>query len=105
MSRFRRYVPRFLFQRNHKTFLMACLTLLLFSSTARADHEYAGPYTGENLNRVAFPIGGIGTGMYCLEGTGAISHMSVRHRMEFFQGTNEASRSWTSRANGEHGDA
>jgi len=46
--------------------------------------EFNGPYEGANLNRVAFPIGGLGAGMYCLEGPGAISHLSVRHRMEFF---------------------
>lgn len=45
---------------------------------------YNGPYTGDNLNRIAFPIGGIGAGMFCLEGTGAISHMSVRNAMDFF---------------------
>jgi uncharacterized protein (DUF608 family) len=45
---------------------------------------YNGPYTGDNLDRVAFPIGGIGAGMFCLEGTGAISHMSVRNAMDFF---------------------
>ena len=45
---------------------------------------YNGAYTGEYLNRVAFPIGGIGAGMFCLEGTGAISHMSVRKRPEIF---------------------
>ncbi len=49
-----------------------------------AAHEFNGPYTGRHLDRVAFPIGGVGAGMYCLEGSGAISHMSVRHRMEFF---------------------
>jgi uncharacterized protein (DUF608 family) len=47
-------------------------------------HEYNGPYTGKNLDRIAFPIGGIGAGMFCLEGTGAISHMSVRNRPEVF---------------------
>lgn len=45
---------------------------------------YNGSYTGEYLNRIAFPIGGIGAGMFCLEGSGAISHMSVRHRPEMF---------------------
>lgn len=45
---------------------------------------YNGPYEGANLNRIAFPIGGIGSGMIALEGTGAISHVSVRHRMQFF---------------------
>ncbi len=48
------------------------------------DRDYNGPYTGKHLNRVAFPIGGIGAGMFCLEGTGAISHMSVRNSMDFF---------------------
>jgi uncharacterized protein (DUF608 family) len=49
-----------------------------------AQRAYNGSYTGENLNRVAFPIGGIGAGMFCLEGTGSISHMSVRNAMDFF---------------------
>ncbi|MBN2409183.1 MAG: hypothetical protein JXE07_05550, partial [Candidatus Aminicenantes bacterium] len=46
--------------------------------------EYNGPYQGPYLNRVAFPIGGIGAGMFCLEGTGAISHLSVRNVIRFF---------------------
>ncbi len=45
---------------------------------------YNGPYKGPFLNRVAFPIGGIGAGMICLEGTGAISHVSLRHQMDVF---------------------
>jgi uncharacterized protein (DUF608 family) len=48
------------------------------------DHLYNGVYRGESLERVAFPIGGIGAGMFCLEGTGAISHMSVRNVPEIF---------------------
>ncbi|HOJ56088.1 MAG TPA: GH116 family glycosyl hydrolase [Phycisphaerae bacterium] len=46
--------------------------------------EYNGPYTGKYLNRVAFPMGGIGAGMICLEGTGALSHVSLRNRPEIF---------------------
>jgi len=42
--------------------------------------EYRGPY----LNRVAFPMGGMGAGMICLEGTGAFSHVSLRHRPDVF---------------------
>mgnify|MGYP001535554742 FL=1 len=45
---------------------------------------YNSSYSGKYNNRIAFPIGGIGTGMYCLEGTGYISHMSVWHRPEMF---------------------
>jgi len=47
-------------------------------------HEFNGYYLGKNLDRIAFPIGGIGAGMFCLEGTGAISHMSVRNHPEVF---------------------
>ena len=47
-------------------------------------HFYNSTYTGEYLNRIAFPIGGLGAGMYCLEGTGAISHMSIRNKPEIF---------------------
>ncbi len=46
--------------------------------------NYNEAYEGENLNRVAFPIGGLGAGMFCLEGTGAISHMSVRNKPDVF---------------------
>jgi uncharacterized protein (DUF608 family) len=46
--------------------------------------KYNETYKGEYLNRLAFPIGGIGAGMICLEGTGAISHVSIRNRPEIF---------------------
>jgi len=46
--------------------------------------EFNGPYRSLHLNRVAFPIGGIGAGMICLEGTGAFSHFSVRNKPEVF---------------------
>ena len=45
---------------------------------------FNSPYTGEYLQRVAYPIGGIGAGMFCLEGTGAISHLSIRNNPDFF---------------------
>ena len=51
---------------------------------APAKRTYNGSYTGDYLNRIAFPIGGIGAGMFCLEGGGAISHMSIRHRPDIF---------------------
>lgn len=46
--------------------------------------KYNGIYQAGYLNRLAFPIGGIGAGMFCLEGTGAISHLSIRNRPEIF---------------------
>src|SRR5688572_2577278 len=45
---------------------------------------YNTPYRGEYLNRVAFPIGGLGAGMFCMEGTGAISHMSVKNKPDIY---------------------
>lgn len=47
-------------------------------------HSYNGAYTGAHLNRVAFPLGGIGAGMICLEGAGAVSHVSVRNRPDVY---------------------
>jgi len=46
--------------------------------------KYSGEYRGERLNRVAFPMGGMGAGMICLEGTGALSHVSLRNKPEVF---------------------
>jgi hypothetical protein len=51
------------------------------SSARRA---FNGPYTGEHLHHVAFPLGGIGAGMVCLEGTGALSHVSLRHKPDVY---------------------
>ena len=49
-----------------------------------ARKRYNEAYTNEYLNRVAFPIGGMGAGMFCMEGTGAISHMSIRNKPDVF---------------------
>ena len=47
------------------------------STGARA---FNGTYHGEYLNQIAFPMGGIGAGMFCLEGTGALTKFSLRNR-------------------------
>lgn len=71
--------------------LLICLFALaiLFSCTNKkpgsTDRIFNSVYEGENLNRLAFPIGGIGAGMICLEGNGAISHVSVRNQPEVFK--------------------
>ncbi len=46
--------------------------------------EFGATYRGVHLNRVSFPLGGIGAGMICLDGTGSFSHVSVRNRPEIF---------------------
>ncbi len=70
-------------------FVFGLFVLFVFTKcTATKDHSagrvFNGPYDGPYLNRVAFPIGGIGAGMVCLEGTGALSHVSVRNHPEVF---------------------
>ena len=40
--------------------------------------SFLDPYPGRLLNHLAYPLGGIGAGMICLEGAGALSHVSVR---------------------------
>jgi hypothetical protein len=52
--------------------------------TSRQGRPYNGPYQGRHLERIAFPLGGIGAGMVCLEGGGCLSHVSVRHQPEIF---------------------
>lgn len=46
--------------------------------------SYNGVYRGAYLNHVAFPLGGIGAGMICLEGTGTLSHVSLRGQPDIF---------------------
>ncbi len=45
---------------------------------------YNRPYEGPHNEHVAFPLGGIGAGMVCIEGTGAFSHISLRHEPHMF---------------------
>jgi len=52
--------------------------------STKQHRAYNGVYQDDYLNRIAFPVGGIGAGMFCIEGTGAISHMSVRNRPQVF---------------------
>lgn len=54
----------------------------------RVKRKYNEVYKGDYLNRVAFPIGGMGAGMFCLEGTGSISHMSIRNKPEMYHEPN-----------------
>ena len=41
-------------------------------------HEYNGSYSGKYLDRIAFPVGGMSAGMFCIDGTGSISLSVVR---------------------------
>jgi len=64
------------------TFLLA--TLRGTTQTTVSGHVFNGIYTGKHLDQLAFPIGGIGAGMICLEGTGALSHVSIRNAPDIF---------------------
>ncbi|MFN8580343.1 MAG: hypothetical protein U0163_05105 [Gemmatimonadaceae bacterium] len=54
---------------------------------ARQGKAYNADYEGARLNRLAFPMGGLGAGMVCLEGTGALSHVSIRNEARRVQCT------------------
>lgn len=41
-------------------------------------------FEGANLDHVSFPVGGMGAGMFCLDGSGAFSHFSLRHLPDYF---------------------
>jgi uncharacterized protein (DUF608 family) len=54
------------------------------AASRRGRRPFNAPYSGQNLNQVAFPMGGIGAGMICLEGTGALSQVSLRNHPDVF---------------------
>jgi len=43
------------------------------------NRPYNAQYEGEYNSKTAFPLGGLGAGMFCLEGTGAMTHFSLRN--------------------------
>src|SRR6185369_4293860 len=53
-------------------------------SDGQPARPFNSAYTGAYLDHVAFPLGGLGAGMVCLEGTGALSHVSLRNKPEVF---------------------
>lgn len=73
---------------NLKPTLLTGLLIVLFSCSKHKNNQperaFNSVYENEYLNRLAFPIGGLGSGMFCLEGTGAISHLSVRNQPDIF---------------------
>ena len=46
----------------------------------RSLHAFRGTYEGSAAAQIAFPMGGMGAGMICLEGNGALAKFSLRHR-------------------------
>lgn len=40
-------------------------------------------FTDKQLDMIAFPMGGIGAGMLCLQGRGSLGNVSIRHRPDY----------------------
>jgi uncharacterized protein (DUF608 family) len=59
--------------------LIYLLCCLLFEQL-QGQHAFNSSYSGQYNQHIAFPIGGMGAAMFCVEGTGAISHMSIANR-------------------------
>lgn len=53
-------------------------------ASAAGGRRFNGVYRGDYTNFPAFPLGGMGAGMICIEGTGAFSHVSLRQHPEVF---------------------
>lgn len=49
-----------------------------------SSRDFNQPYHGSFLDKLAFPLGGLGAGMVCLEGSGCISHLSVRNTPDVY---------------------
>lgn len=56
---------------------------ILLHSTGPS-HVYNGTYSAEYAERIAFPLGGMGAGMICLEGSGSFNHFSLRHKPRLY---------------------
>lgn len=69
-----------------KISIIAIATAMLIAGCNQqtTDNKYDSVYDSDHLNYIAFPIGGMGAGMFCMEGTGAISHMSIRNHPDVF---------------------
>jgi len=63
--------------------LMISVSAPIFANPS-LNRPYNSVYEGEYLDRIAFPLGGIGAGMICLEGTGCLSHVSLHHKPDIF---------------------
>jgi len=55
-------------------------TAATITSSGSAAQVFNSRYSGERLSRIAFPMGGMGAGMICLEGRPLQAGLSVRKR-------------------------
>ncbi|MCK5528218.1 MAG: hypothetical protein KAI74_00930, partial [Kiritimatiellae bacterium] len=55
---------------------------------SKSNKNFSRTYKGSRLNQVAFPMGGIGAGMICLEGSGALSNVSIKNKPDVYNEPN-----------------
>lgn len=66
----------------HWTILSTLLLAAAMFTAGAKGHDRS--YSGRQLDHIAYPIGGLGAGMFCIEGTGAISNLSFHHVPDVF---------------------
>lgn len=65
-----------------KHILIGAMIMLATISASAKNHEKI--YSGKELDHIDYPIGGLGSGMFCLSGTGAITNLSFHHYPQLF---------------------
>jgi len=67
-----------------KSILTIIAISLCIQLNAQENRRFLDWYTGDYLDHIAFPMGGIGAGMICMEGNGSISHVSIHNKPDIF---------------------
>lgn len=67
---------------NIKNIILATLlTVIIMPASAKTVDKI---YSGKGLDHIDYPIGGLGSGMFCISGTGAITNLSFHHYPQLF---------------------
>ena len=66
-----------------KYWLIPAFFIVLSCSMEQSGY-YDSVFPEDRIEHIAYPIGGLGSGMFAIEGTGAISHMSLHHQPDLF---------------------
>lgn len=61
--------------------LATLLTVIIMPASANTVDKI---YSGKGLDHIDYPIGGLGSGMFCISGTGAITNLSFHHYPQLF---------------------
>ncbi|MFA6125717.1 MAG: GH116 family glycosyl hydrolase [Bacteroidales bacterium] len=70
--------------RTSLSLILCLLAIAMSGQKAAGQHNFNSYYSGKNLDYIAFPLGGIGAGMVCLDGNGAWSHLSIDNQPDVF---------------------